>query len=85
MRGAARDFLFQDCEYSSQIAEHLVIPKTGYLYALLFQTGCSALVVKPVVHLVMLPAIQFYGQFQVFAIEVNDIRWNRMLPPELQV
>jgi hypothetical protein len=69
-------------EYSIGLFQRVVIPKPDYPKAFRFKTSCSLGIAGNL--LGMLPTIQFHYQLLFKADEVNNVWWNRMLPPKLE-
>ena len=80
MRGIqlAQNFL----QHSVGLFQRGIIPKPDYPKAFRFKTSCPLGIADSL--LGMLPAIQFHDQLLFKADEINDVWWNRMLPPKLE-
>ena len=69
-------------EYSIGSFQRIIIPKPDHPKSFRFKTSGSLAIASSLFR--MLPAIQFHYQFLFEADEINDVRWNRMLPPKLE-
>lgn len=69
-------------QHSIDLFQRVVIPKADYAESFQFKAGCSHGIADSL--LGMLPAIEFHYQHLLKADEINNVRWNRMLPPKLE-
>ena len=62
------------------ILQHLMIPKPQHLYSLIGQVLSASTVLTTCLCRVVLPAIQFDGQTLLVTVEIQHIRFHRVLP-----
>lgn len=63
--------------------EHVVVPEPQDANASALQEARPSGVRGPCAVLAMLPAVEFDGKLPLVTVEVQHVRRNRMLPPEL--
>ena len=69
-------------EHNIRLLQRIIIPEPDYPKALRLETSCSPGIAINLFG--VLPAIQFHYQLLFEADEINDVRRNRMLAPELE-
>src|SRR3990170_2589922 len=65
-----------------RLFQRVIIPKPDYPKAFRFKTSCSLGIARSLLR--MLPAIKLHNQLLFNADEINDVWWNRMLPPKFE-
>jgi len=69
-------------KHSICLLQCFIIPEANYAIPFRCKKTCSFGIACGL--LCMLPAIQFHYQLLFDTDEINDVWWNRMLPPKLE-
>ena len=69
-------------QHSAGSFQCVIIPNPNYPKAFRFKTSRPLCIADSLIE--VLSAIQLHYQLLFKADEINDVRWNRMLPPKLE-
>ncbi len=71
-------------DHRFKVFKNFMVPVAKHFDPSLGEKSCSPLVMGSAIDCVVLTSIKFYREFELFAVEVKNIWWHRMLAAELE-